>query len=197
MRIALVERSQDHQELAERLAAQREQRLVDAARLRRVVRDRGVDHQDAGQREDHAPGHGSDRAEPADDAPCPAAHLRRPQVLRELAPDAFDREYHADDDDDQADEADQPPAGGMLHGRGGDVLLPLGLATAATGDDLERQVGEAGIDQGPAQRPQPGTRAVRVAGDAERGLACAPERVAGEADAQQPERDQAVRLARE
>jgi hypothetical protein len=47
-------------------------------------------------------------------------------------------------------DADQPPAAGVLHDLGRDVLLLAGLAALHTGDHLERQVGQAGVDNGPA-----------------------------------------------
>src|ERR1039457_5474641 len=69
---------------------------------------------------------------------------------------------------------------------------PAGLLA---GDHLEGQVGKACIHQPPAQRLQPATCAIAVTGDTERGFAKTPERVGHEADAEQPQRDQAVRLA--
>ena len=83
----------------------------------------------------------------------------------------------------------------MMHDRGGQVLLPAGLAAARAGDDPEGEVREETVDQCPDQGHQPGAGAVPVIGDAEGGLAEPPQRIAGEPDAQQPQRDQAVGLA--
>src|SRR5579872_4114296 len=105
-----ADRRREQQRRTEGLVAQCEQGLVYAARLPGAVRDRGVDDQDAGEPEDHAPGGRPDRAEPRDDAARPPAHLRRPQVLQELAADALADQNRADDDDDQADDPDQPPS---------------------------------------------------------------------------------------
>ena len=68
---------------------------------------------------------------------------------------------------------------------------------AACRRSRERQVGQARVDHRPGQRLQPGAGARRLAGDAERGLAQPPEGVGREADAEQPERNQPVGLARE
>src|SRR5580700_11422912 len=192
-----AEGGQDHQELAERLVPQREQRLVDAARLRCLVGDGRVDHEYAGQSEDQAAGDGPDHAEHFDDTARPGAHLRRLQVLRKRAAGALADQDQADDDDNQADDPDQPPALGMPHDRGRDVLLLAGLTVLRAGDDRERQVGEARVDHRPGQRDQPGARAVLLTGHAEGGFAEPPQGVGGEADAEQPQRDQPVGLARE
>src|SRR3954454_3393622 len=79
-----AERGEQHQELAERLVPQREQRLVDAAGLGRLVRNRRVDHEHPDEGENQPAGDGPGHAEPLDDAAHPRAHLRRPQVLHEL-----------------------------------------------------------------------------------------------------------------
>src|SRR6185437_17083986 len=61
-----AERGDEQQDLAQRLAAQGVQGLVDAAGLGRVVGDRGLDHQDAGQGEDHTARDGPDHAQKLD-----------------------------------------------------------------------------------------------------------------------------------
>src|ERR1700683_2167357 len=139
------ERGQDQQRIAERLVAQGQQGLVDATGLRRLVRDRRVDDQDAGQREHHAPGGGADHAEQLDELARPRAHLPGPQVFHERAADALDRQHRADDDHDQAGDGDQPLAAGVLHDLRGDVLLLPGLAPLPAGDHGEGQVGEPGV----------------------------------------------------
>ena len=126
-----------------------------------------------------------------------AGHPRGLQLAHELAADALDDQGHAGDDDDQPDDADQPPAAGVMHDRGGRILLLGGLVAVHARDHLERQVGQGGVDQPAAQRLQPGAGAVPLPGDAEGRFAEPPQRVGGEADAEQPQRDQAVRLARE
>src|SRR3984957_17059255 len=192
-----AERGQQHQELAERLVPQRQQRLVDAAGVGRLVRDRGGDHSNAGQAEDHSPGDRPGHAEYLDDAPRPGAHLPGLQVLHELLADALYDQDDAGDDDGRPDEADQHPAVRVAHGGSGEVLLPLGLTLGGAVDHGERQVGEGGVDDRPAQRLEPRAGAGPLAGDAERGLAQPPQGVGGEPDAEQPERDQPVGLARQ
>src|SRR6185437_17119785 len=80
---------EDEQELAERLVAQGEQRLVDAARLGRLVGDGRLEHQDADEREHHAAGRGPDHAQPLDKPAHPRAQLRKLEVLQELAADSL------------------------------------------------------------------------------------------------------------
>src|ERR1700722_2953069 len=191
------ERGQQHQELAERLVPERQQRLVDAAGVGRLVRDRGGDNSRPGQAEDHSAGDRPGHAEYLDDAAGTGAHLPRLQVLHDLLADALHDQDDAGDDDGRPDQADQHPAVGVAHGGGSEVLLPLGLALGLAVNHGERQVGEGGVDDRPAQRLEPRADAGSLAGDAERGLAQPPQGVGGEADAEQPQRDQPVGLARE
>ena len=103
----------------------------------------------------------------------------------------------ADDDDGQPDDADQPSPCGVPHGRGRHVLLLARLTVPGAGDHVERQVGKARVEHRPAQRLQPGSGPRRLGGDAERGFAQPPQGVGGEADAEQPQRNQPVGLTRE
>ena len=111
--------------------------------------------------------------------------------------DALQEQDQADNDHDHPGDAGQPPPGRVLHGLGCHVLLLTRLAALHPGDHLDGQVDEAGVDDPAAQRLQPRARTVSLAGDDERGFAQPPQRVRGETDGEQPERDKAVRLARE
>ena len=170
---------------------------VDAARLGRLVADGRLDHQDAGQREHRAAGRGPRHAEQLDHAARPRAHPRGLQVFQELTTQALEHQGQADDHDDQAGDTDQPPAAGVTHDRGGQILLLAGLATLRPGDHMQRQEGEPGVDHRPDQRLQSRTGAIALSGDAKGGLAEAPEGIAREPDGEQPQRDQPVGLARQ
>src|ERR1700722_3710609 len=115
-----AERGQQHQELAERLIAQRQQRLVDAAGLGCLVGDRRVDYQHADEGEDQPAGDRPGHAEKLDDGARPGAHLRRLQVLHELLASTLGDQHYAAGDDDQPDDADKHPPGRVLHGSGRD-----------------------------------------------------------------------------
>ena len=111
------------------------------------------------------------------------------------APSSDQRE--ADDHDDQPDDPDQEAAAGVMHGAGGEVLRLAGLVGTLARDDLEGQDRKEGVDQPAHQGLQARARAVALAGNTERGLAEPPQRVAHEADGQQPQRDEAERLGRQ
>ena len=94
------------------------------------------------------------------------AHLRGLQVAHELTADALRDERHPGDHHDQPDDAHEPPAAGVMHDRGGHVLLLGSLVAVRARDHLERQVRESGVDQshgnsdfsrGPAPFPSPVT----------------------------------------
>jgi hypothetical protein len=106
-------------------------------------------------------------------------------------------QHQPGDDDDQAGDADQPPASRMLHGLGRHVLLPVRLTAVRAGDHRKGQVGKERVDDRPAHRLEAGPGAASFPGDAERGLAQAPQRVAHEPDAEHPQQHRAQRLARE
>jgi hypothetical protein len=108
-------------------------------------------------------------------------------VLHELVPDALGDERQTTDHDYQADDADQQPPASVTHDRGGKILLLTSLARCFARDHLDRQVGEAGVHQCPAQRLQSGTRSIGFTGDAKCGFTKPPDCVSREPDAEQPE----------
>jgi hypothetical protein len=121
----------------------------------------------------------------------------RPEVPQEAEPGAIDDQSDPDADDHDSGERHQPAAASVPHRLGSQELLLGGLAGTRSAESRDGGPREPEVDDRPPERLQARPCAAAVAGDAERRLGEAPQRVPGEAQGHQRDDDVAVGFGQE